>query len=296
MNTHFLTIFTPVYNRKNLIKNLYESLKKQKDKDFEWLVIDDGSTDGVRDFFSEIIKKEKEFEIKYYYQDNSGKHVAINKAIDFAKGTMFFIVDSDDVLPQNSIEIIKKWEQTIHNKNEFGGLSGLRGFAEGGINGTTFNGTYLDITTLQQKNFGIAGDRAEVFYTNIIKKYRFPVFEDEKFLTEKVLWNQLANDGYVLRFFNEIIYIGNYLDDGLTKNLKKIQEESPKGYAYSVLQDIVFLNLEGKDKQYSYYYYYEDVKRTVSIKCAAEYLHISSFYLRNIVYKFRVKNFLKSLL
>lgn len=291
MNTHFLTIFSPVYNRKNLINKLYESLKNQKDKDFEWIVIDDGSTDGVRDYFSEIIKTETEFEIKYYYQDNSGKHVAINKALDLANGKMFFIVDSDDVLPHNSIETIKKWEKTIHQNKNFAGLSGLRGFVEGGINGTSFDGDYLDITTLQQKSNGISGDRAEVFYTDVLKKYRFPVFDDEKFLSEKVLWNQIAYDGYILRYFNEIIYVGNYLDDGLTNNLINHYRKSPKGYAYSILQDFEYYSMSKKQKEGCYYYYYCDLKGFVSIKECSRYLNVSVVKYLYIIIKYKIKRF-----
>ena len=295
-NSPFLTVFTPVYNRKHLIGKLYNSLKNQTNKDFEWLIIDDGSTDEIDITIKEMQTSEQEFSIRYFFQKNSGKHVAINKAMELAKGKMFFVVDSDDTLTSNCVETIAKWEQTIADCNEFAGLSGLKGYSENDNIGTTFAGEFLDLTTLQQRENNISGDRAEIFYTHILKKYRFPVFDGETFLTEKVLWNQLAYDNYKLRFFNEIIYLAEYLSDGLTKNYKKIIKRAPQGYAFSVLQDIEYYGYNHKEKQLTYYYYVLDLKDELSFKKAAKYLKIPSTYLIYIYYKYALKTKIKKCL
>ena len=100
-----ITIFTPTYNRDYIIINLYKSLLIQTLKDFEWLIIDDGSTDNTELLVSSFIKDNK-INIRYIKQQNGGKHRAINKALEEAKGELFFIVDSDDQLVDNAIERI----------------------------------------------------------------------------------------------------------------------------------------------------------------------------------------------
>lgn len=99
-----LTIFTPLYNREILIKRLYESLTRQTNQNFEWLVVDDGSTDNSYAVVNSILHNENKFTIRLYSQKNSGKHVAINTGIDKAEGDIFFIVDSDDYLPNDAVE------------------------------------------------------------------------------------------------------------------------------------------------------------------------------------------------
>ena len=103
-----ITVFTPTYNRGYTLKKLYNSLKKQSDNDFEWLIIDDGSTDDTKSLVKDFIKENK-VNIRYMYKKNEGKYKAINTAIDLAKGELFFIVDSDDWITEDSIETIKKY-------------------------------------------------------------------------------------------------------------------------------------------------------------------------------------------
>ena len=98
-------------------------------------------------------------------------------------------------------------------------------------------------------------------------------------MTEKVLWNQLAHEGYKLRYFNEIIYIADYLDDGLTKSIYKQYRQSPKGYAYSILQDIDYYNYDKFQKRACYFHYYHDIKGSVSLKECAKNLNLSLFEL-----------------
>ena len=109
------TIFTPLYNRANLISRVYESLKRQKIKDFEWIVVDDGSTDGADIIISEWPKSEKDFSIRYFYKENGGKHTAINMALSHARGDFFLICDSDDYFMDNALTIADKWIRDVNN-------------------------------------------------------------------------------------------------------------------------------------------------------------------------------------
>ena len=103
-----ITVFTPTYNRAYSLPRLYESLQKQTFKDFEWLIVDDGSTDNTVDMVTGW-SKEGKLTIRYIQMTNGGKHRAINKGVALAKGKLFFIVDSDDWLPYiGFITIMKK--------------------------------------------------------------------------------------------------------------------------------------------------------------------------------------------
>ena len=127
-NKTFCSICTPTYNRKNLLENLYRSLLAQTDNDFEWIVIDDGSEDDTEEYMQKILKENNKFEIRYYKQKNGGKHRAVNKGIEIAKGQVFAIVDSDDVLIENAVEKIKKGFSEIKEVNKkFAGVAFQRG-------------------------------------------------------------------------------------------------------------------------------------------------------------------------
>ena len=223
-----ITVFTPTYNRGYIIEKLYKSLQQQTSTDFEWLVIDDGSSDHTEELFNTWRSEKNPFAIRYYKTENGGKHRAINKATDLAKGELFFIVDSDDYLVDDALESIIKWDKSIENKESFCGISGNRGKNKAEFIGTTFEGEYIDATSLERSQYNITGDKAEVFYTDILKRYKFDEIDGEKFITEATVWDRMANDGYKIRWFNKTIYICDYLEDGLTQNLKRYLQKIQK--------------------------------------------------------------------
>ncbi|MBE6055096.1 MAG: glycosyltransferase family 2 protein [Clostridium sartagoforme] len=224
-----INICTPTYNRGHLLPNLYKSLINQTFKSFEWLIIDDGSNDNTKKIV-ENFQKENKIKIKYIYKNNGGKHTALNIGIKEANSELFFIVDSDDILTENSLELIWETWIKINNKDEFAGIAGLRGYSESEIIGDTFEGKYLDATYIDLRfSKGINGDKAEVYRTDIMKKYVFPEFKGERFLTEAVVWNRIANDNLKLRWINEIIYITEYLEGGLTDNYSKLMVNNWNG-------------------------------------------------------------------
>ena len=216
-----ITIFTPTYNRAKLLPKLYESLKQQTYKVFEWLIVDDGSTDGTRDLIDGWIK-EKIINVRYYYQENGGKHRAINKGVPLAKGEWFFIVDSDDTLPDNSLELANKWIESIKEDDSFAGVCGLREI-EGRIPSVDF--TTIDTSPLRIKHI-IREDKAEIFRTSIIRDFPFPDFSGEKFCAESLIFNRIGHK-FIMRYFNKVIYKCKYLEDGLTSNTIKNRRSSP---------------------------------------------------------------------
>lgn len=239
----YFTVFTPTYNRQKLLKKLYESLKKQTFLDFEWIVVDDGSIDNTSKYMESILQKEKKFPIIYEKKENGGKHTAINRGVELARGCFFFIVDSDDYLPEDSLEIIHNYTEQVKSNPAYAGVAGLKGDVSKNVlnqfgvgKGKTANNEYLkkdylDATSFEYRyKYKIYGDRAEVVRTEILKQHPFPVYEGEKFISEGLLWFTLAHEGYLFRWFNKVVYIvEEYRTDGLTKNIKEIHKKSPKG-------------------------------------------------------------------
>ena len=238
-----ITVFTATYNRADTIKRLYDSLLNQSIKSFEWIIVDDGSVDNTKEMIEQWMEIDSnDFSIKYVYQDNGGKHRAVNKGLEMANGELFFIVDSDDYLINTAIEKTLYWKKTLSNRKNYAGIAGLKGFDIGTIIGQTFNQSdYLDCTSLERRRYGILGDKAEIFFTDVLKCYKFPEFVGEKFITEAVVWNIIAFDGLVIRWFNEIIYISEeYRADGLTAMGDSKFLENWEGYSLYVNQELRF--------------------------------------------------------
>jgi len=229
-----ITVFTPTYNRAYIIGKLFESLKAQTVKNFEWLVINDGGSDDTSELFKRFMSEDNGFPIIYREVENGGKHRAINKAVQMAGGEGFFTVDSDDWLLPDAMEKAEKWFDMIADKEGYAAVSGFKGYSEndpiGGFG--TFEGEFVDATYLERDKYNLMLDKAEIYKTEILKKYPFPEFEGEKFITEAVVWNSIGKDGYKIRWFNEVISIGEYLEDGLTKNANCRILASPLGYSY----------------------------------------------------------------
>ena len=266
-----ITIMTPTYNRSSFLPKLYETLTKQTVDltMMEWIIVYDGSTDDTEDIVHKL-KEKSPFGINYIKSTNRGKHHAVNMGIENATGEFFFIVDSDDTLPENSIERIIFWFTTLKSEQEkFAGIGGLKSYEFSGDVGESFEGEYLDCSSIERREKNIKGDKAEVFYTDVIKKYRFPEFSGEKFLSECVLWNEIARDGYKIRWFNEPIYRCEYLDSGLTRNIYNNLAKSPKGfllYTRELMQYEARSELKMMYYSGSYHFLVENIKLSVLSK------------------------------
>lgn len=286
-----ITVFTPTYNRGYIIPNLYKSLQRQTNNNFEWLVIDDGSTDNTAELFDKYIKEANDFKITYQKVPNGGKHRAINKGVHLASGDLFFIVDSDDYLTDNAVEKILLLEASIpeEKKDTFAGVCECRGYSATVIIGKTYSHDgYLDITMLERPKYGIYGDKAEVFYTDILRKYPFPEFEGENFVTECVVWDRIAFDGYKLRFDNDIVYICDYLSDGLTAHYEDLYDKNPKSYGLYVYQCGLFGKTYGVEKWKEYYRYYHRFIKKLGLKQVAANLHYNPILLYMRIFGMKV--------
>jgi len=231
-----VTILTPTYNRAAYLPKLYESLKAQTNRDFLWLVVDDGSEDGTEALFASY--GQKDVEIRYIRQKNGGKHTALNRGISEIQSELTFIVDSDDYLPENAVETILAYHEKYRKTPGLCGYSFLRCHSDGRVNTAYFPSDELVGSYAQVRiNGGIGGDKAEVFYTEILKKYPFPVFPGEKFMPEDTVWMQMSGP-YQMVHINKNIYYCDYLEDGLTNTGRRMKVYSPRGM---VLRSRVYL-------------------------------------------------------
>ncbi|KAA6329328.1 Hyaluronan synthase [termite gut metagenome] len=219
------TVFTPTYNRAYIIKKLYESLLQQTNSDFEWLIVDDGSTDNTKELIQLFINDGK-INIRYYYKINEGKHTAINMGVQKAKGELFFIVDSDDYIADNAIERILYHYFFIKEDINFAGICGLKAYSTGKKVGDEVIFNILNCNSLDFRfKYKIKGDMAEVFRTEILREYKFPDIAGEKFCPEALVWNRISQK-YSLRYFYEKIYFCEYLSDGLTAQMVRLRIEN----------------------------------------------------------------------
>lgn len=287
-----ITIISPAYNRGYIIQNLYESLKIQTVKEFQWIIVDDGSTDNIQEIVEKILS-ENIVEVRYYKKENGGKHTALNYAIQLVDTPYCFIVDTDDRLPKNSIERILYWMEQAYNYDNIAGVGGLRKkLGTNEVIGTTFEGESQVCASFERSDYGMSGDKAEVFKTEILKQFPFPEFEGEKFLSESVVWNEIGGAGYKLLWFNEVIYEGEYLEDGLTNNLFTHYARSPKGFALYLKSLIQYENIT-VIKKYYYYGMYKNVVKTVTSKEVAQIFQVNIGAIKFGEILFKLIQFLK---
>ena len=236
-----ITVFTPTYNRAYILENLYRSLQRQSFRDFEWLVVDDGSGDDTDRLVAGWMAEENPFPIRYVRQENGGKCRAINHGLKLAQGELFFTVDSDDYLTDDALEKVDRWERELPRDGNFCGFVANRGVTPEQTPNRLFDGGFMDGTALDRYGC-VDGERAFVFYTDIHRKYLYPEFPGEKFLTEAVTWDLMAHDGYKLRFYNDIIWIWEYKPDGLTKAGYQVFLDNPQGTGLFFRQKADFLH------------------------------------------------------
>lgn len=224
-----LTIFTPAFNRAHLLPRLYESLCNQTCQDFDWLIVDDGSTDGTKALVSQWIA-EKKIPIVYIYQENQGMHGAHNTAYKNISAPLNTCIDSDDYMPLNGVELIlSKWEKIDQKK--YAGIIGLDALESGAILGSKFT---TDYTTLEDFYLnGGSGDKKLVYRTDVITSYpEYPIFEGERYvgLGTKYLF---VDKDYEMATLNEVLVIVDYQPTGSSNTMFYQYMKYPKGFIYN---------------------------------------------------------------
>lgn len=287
----FITVFTPTYNRAHTLTRLYNSLKAQSYKNFEWLIVDDGSSDNTKELIQEFVEESPFFQIVFIKKEHGGKHRTVNKGLDEAKGELFFMLDSDDYITPHALDSVIKWAKKIPNKDECAGLCGMMADESGKIIGTQFHQEYIYMTLIEMMKKGITGDHADILFTEVFRKYKYPEIQGEWHIAPGVPFIRMAKDNYKLLFFNEVIYIAEYMHDGLTNMGEKKIVENFNGYTLRTKELLeVDIGIKRKIELIGKYSYlarkknisYKEISRKLNIKVYLCYIfeRIANMYFR----------------
>ncbi len=233
-----LTIFTPTFNRKHLLPRLYESLRNQTDKNFIWMIIDDGSTDGT----VEVVKswqQKNAIEIIYLYKENEGMHSAHNLAYEKITTPWNTCIDSDDMMAQNAVESILHHVQDIENDDDFYAVVGLDADQKGNLIGKAFPKSLKKIRFNEiYLQYRLTGDKKIVYKTKVMKNLpAYPIYEGER-LVPLDYKSLLADQFAFVKPVNEVWCLVEYQEDGSTRNMLKQYRRHPRGFAFSRISRI----------------------------------------------------------
>jgi glycosyltransferase involved in cell wall biosynthesis len=229
---HVFTVFTPTYNRAGTLPRVYESLKAQTFRDFEWLIVDDGSTDNTR----EVVEKwqaEANFAIRYIYQQNQGKPTASNRGVQEAAGELFLTLDSDDSCVPQALERLKfHWDSIPGNeKLGFSAVTALCDNQHGTIEGDKFARDVLDSDSVEMfMKYRPRGEKWGFQRTDVLRQYPFPVTPEANFVPESVVWLALSRR-YKTRFVNEVLRT-YHIRDGAQDHLSSLNTKVLWGRAF----------------------------------------------------------------
>lgn len=202
------TVFTPTFNRSHTLHRVFDSLVAQTCHDFEWIVIDDGSTDDTQ-LLVKAWQQQADFPIHYYYQINSGKHIAYNLAVKLAHGELFLVIDSDDGFVANSLESMLYWWQDIpsNQRDSFTGIVTLCQDEYGKLCGVPFAKNPLDTNALDLRyKHKIRAETWGFHRTDVLKQFPFPEDTHVRFIPENIVWDAIAHK-YQIRCINEPLRI-----------------------------------------------------------------------------------------
>ena len=240
-----ITIHTATFNRGYILGKAYESLKNQTCKDFEWIITDDGSTDGTSELVARWKTEDNGFDIIYNPLPHVGIPRALNSGISKARTEWFLMLDSDDSLLPETVEKVTGWLAEIEQLPEDMKIGGV-GFCRCYPNGEYMKPQkpkmdpsvgYVDATHLERGKYNLDMDCCEVHRLSLLKRYPFQCWDGEYFAPEQLNCYEMAFDGWKLRWRDERLYICDYLPDGLTRN-NRLVKNNPMGFAMMYNQNL----------------------------------------------------------
>ncbi|WP_458352152.1 glycosyltransferase family 2 protein [Peribacillus frigoritolerans] len=225
-----LTVFTPTYNRAYCLEKCYRSLVRQNNKDFIWLIIDDGSKDNTKEMANQWIQENK-IDIKYHWQENQGMHGAHNTAYKIIETELNVCIDSDDYMAEGAVEsILSFWRK--HGNENVSGIAALDATIDNQIIGTSLPEKLKSSTLFDLYNkYGVTGDKKLVYRTELTKLYPYPIFQNEKYVGLAYKYYMLDKQ-YELLLMNEILCHVEYLPDGSSRNMYNQYLKNPKGFSF----------------------------------------------------------------
>ncbi len=227
MTTPLFTVFTATYNRAHTLPRVRECLRTQTLRDFEWLIVDDGSIDGTRDLV-QAWGSNPEVPTRYVYQSNQGKGAAVNRGLVEARGELFLILDSDDTCTPDALERFRDiWESIPHERrHEFSGVTVHCVDPAGRIVGDQFPGDPVDAHP--HEILRVRGEKWGFHRTAVLREFPYPVFPGERFQPEATVWNRVGRH-YLIRFRNVALRHYTPGSRGITANVRRLLMNSPRG-------------------------------------------------------------------
>jgi len=236
MYKHTFTVFTPTYNRAHTLHRVHKSLMTQTYRNFEWIIVDDGSTDDTKEL---VIKwqNEADYPIRYIWQSNSGKNIAVNRGVSEASGELFLIIDSDDALVPIALERFKfHWDSIPEDEKK--GFSGVTCHClddRGKFIGTKFPFDPTDSNPLEiHFKHNVRGEKCGFQRTEILRQFPYPIFEGEKFIPQSLVWNRIAGQ-FKTRYVNEALRIYHFSPNSLSTASVRIKNPNGTRYYYKEL-------------------------------------------------------------
>lgn len=239
----FLTVFTPTYNRAHTLADVYESLVTQTDRDFEWLIIDDGSSDNTQELVKSWIT-ENRIPIRYIYQENGGKHIAYNHALKVADSTLFWPLDSDDLAVPNTVERLKFHWQKMQAEQSASKAIVFLYEGEGAARTPEFKQEIIeDHYPMLLYSGEVAGDMGFVFKLEELKKFKYPERWRRIYVPDSIMPYAISFQ-YKCRFINERlgVYRWNPNDIDRLSNFSRPEKLKNGGAASLFLQYWIVLN------------------------------------------------------
>lgn len=237
MNSYRFTAFTPTYNRAHTLPDVYESLKCQTFRDFEWLIVDDGSTDNTLELV-ENWQKENPFPIRYFWQENAHKKVAHNLAVQKAQGELFLTLDSDDEALPDALETFNRIWLDIPDGDRirFSAVTALCVDSDGNVVGDRFPSDIFDSDSLETFfRYGIKGEKWGFQRIDVMREFPFPV-DVNGLVPESVVWFRIARN-YKTRYVNIALRVYKLQIDSITANLAdSIRSDGRTLFAREILE------------------------------------------------------------
>lgn len=217
MTDRTVTVLTPSFNRAELLPRLFESLMAQSYRDFEWLVVDDGSTDGTQEVIAQL-RDRAPFPVRYVYQRNGGKHVALNTGVAAAAGRYCAVIDSDDWYAPDALAVLAGEWDALATPLAFAEVQALCATAAGEIIGSRYpNGARIDSDAFEiYHRFGVRGDKIGMIRTAVMRDFPFPEDLGRSYVTESLVWFRIARH-YKTRYLNQVLAYKEYLPGGITR-------------------------------------------------------------------------------
>lgn len=249
------TVFIPSFNRAHTLDRALQSVADQTFRDVEVVIVDDGSTDGTK----RLVRRWQQtagFPIRYYWQENQGKHVAHNHAVKQARGIFFVLLDSDDMLHPRALERLKfHWDAIPDSaKASFAGVEGLCAEHDGSVSRDRFPEDVMDSDYLEMtKKYNVMGDKKNAIRTVVLRRFPYPQFEGEKHVRDDLIWKRMSRH-YRFRYINEVVQIIEYQPDGLSADVFAMRMRNPKGFRYYFLEEInQYSDLTGAYRRFRYH-------------------------------------------